>query len=435
MECKCSLNNNYQIIGLCDIEKFNRTISQFKDNSWSQIIIPENFVLPDNSPDVKFITKVYLDIQINSTKVIKTPSSDKANVEGGKLTGKSLLVSGEINQIIIYISDTICNSNHSVKFKVSFNTCIAIDASSNLDNSQYCIYPHIEDVSIQVLDKRHLSENINLFLFAHKMTLSTDIINTFTFNNAPIASKEELVRVTVDIDAKMLTATSSGTVYNHVNNIEFELKDSTGSMTKASGIVDGGQNGDQFAIDLNSTQFEIGDLIFIEYQISRNTFLSNYPSQDDIYDMNFISNNVFKITEFGVVPYVLPNVILLNSVEGEQIFTISFDIFNQTILSHSGSITLTNPAYRGQEYFKIVLKNLSLVEKFSASIDGNRPGSDISRDIDDESFVYGDIIELTYKDDQRLQILDNPYQNSTKTTLFGTSKSFTITADGLVAIN
>ena len=34
MKCKCSLNNNnYEVISLCDIEKFNQKIHEFKDKS------------------------------------------------------------------------------------------------------------------------------------------------------------------------------------------------------------------------------------------------------------------------------------------------------------------------------------------------------------------------------------------------------------------
>ena len=64
MKCKCSLNNNYEVIGLCDIEKYNQKISEFKDKSGTQISIPEKLILPNDKLSIKEVIKLYLNIRL-----------------------------------------------------------------------------------------------------------------------------------------------------------------------------------------------------------------------------------------------------------------------------------------------------------------------------------------------------------------------------------
>ena len=440
MKCECSLNNNYQIIGLCDIETFNKKIRAFNDKAWTQIILPEKLTLPSSVLNVKSITKLYIEIKITSTKIINTPISDTSNVEGMKLTGKILLIYGYLCQKIVYIADNFRQSIHSVKFNIPFNTYIVIDENTDIENDKYCVYPCVEDVSIRVLNKRQLSKNITLFLFAHRIQPPLNINNEIIFYDFPRRQKIEVVRVSFDNNNRTLRAISTGNQYNSPNEgytIWLELKDKTGAKSKAKGEVLRNQDGTNFVNALNNISFEEEDLIFINYQVGPNVVLTNFPTSGENYDMNFVGNRILRITKNGIVPTMLPNVISLTSINDEPVLNIGFDTFLKILLPNPPNppAASTNPRFTNIDYFHVIVKDSSLNEKYRASIEGNQNGFQITRDLSNKDFEYGDFIELTYRERQRVSVTNNPYPTSSKYNLRGAKTIFRITETGLELAN
>lgn len=68
MYCKCTQGNNYKVIGLCNPKNYNQTDKE----AWTQITIPEILPLPDCYPDIEEIERVYVNVIIDSTRVIET---------------------------------------------------------------------------------------------------------------------------------------------------------------------------------------------------------------------------------------------------------------------------------------------------------------------------------------------------------------------------
>lgn len=436
MKCKCSLDNNYEVIGLCYLDEFNDKISEFEDESWSQISISKIANIDSTKPSIKNIFKAYMDIKITSSEIIEGPKTDTPNIEGLNLTGKMLLVSGVIYQRIIYVSNDGSMKTHSIKFKDNFSSHIVLDENVEPKKDNYCVYPFIENISLDVLNPQSINKNIQMFLFAHKIDLNTEINipNEFVFYSSTNFPQREVTRITFDSDNKLLKATSTTNLYNE-EDLSFSLTNNIGSIIRAKGTLKRNKDGMDFASKLNNQPFKIGDLIRLDYTIYKNTSrLINYPNRGNTYDMRSLSDHTFKITKDGIVPYILPAIISLNSTNRTTIINIGFDILSKTLLAHMPTLEFTNPTYRGQEYFRMVVKNSNSEEKYHASIQGGMQGQEIARNLLNKPFEYGDIVELIYKEGDKVQITNTPYLSADRYTLTGTKKSFRITKTGLVQI-
>jgi len=117
MYCKCNHGYNYQIVGLCDDpSKFDTE----EKEAWTQITVPEILPLPDCYPNIEDLERIYIDVKIDSARVIETPSKVDGegelveNEEGTTLTGRKLLVDGIICQTIVYTADTCVQSLQSM---------------------------------------------------------------------------------------------------------------------------------------------------------------------------------------------------------------------------------------------------------------------------------------------------------------------------------
>ena len=433
MQCKCSLNNNYQVIGLCDIEEFNQKINEFMDKSWTQIIIPEKLILPENYPSLKSISKIYLDIKITSTKIINTPNSYTPNVAGLILTGKALLVSGTLCQSIIYTSDSYSQTMHSVKFNFDFNTHIVIDKDADIDNDKYCIYPCVEDISVRTLNKRTLSKNVTLFLFAHKIITpapppppTINITNKFIFKSH--FDNTDISRVEFDSSNKKLIVTSTGTPYDVSGSTTpafIFLVTANGQTFKASGIIKSNEDADKFKSDLNDKNFEIDDLIVLRFLNKSKLYLTDYPQQGEIYQMiakNGTTNGEgqsFKITQNGIFPNTLTNSVILNSDNNNPSITVQFDILFEKILCKAqGYVAGTN-------FTMTLYHSDGTSRKRTYTINQFNTGSSFANTFNNFPFQWNDIIELNYADSTKVVVTNLP-------PLTGTSKRFKITKTGLV---
>ena len=170
MKCECSLNYNYEVIGLCDISKFGFYGQIGNNESWTQITIPEILTIPRSKPNIESIDKIYIKVNIEQSRIISTPKTAQniTSVEGLKLTGRKLLVDGYICQTIVYTAATCTQTVHSASFKVPFSTFIVIDAAADIDNDKYCVKACIEDVFSRPLNPRTIFKNVTLFLHATK---------------------------------------------------------------------------------------------------------------------------------------------------------------------------------------------------------------------------------------------------------------------------
>lgn len=159
MYCQCKGGNNFQVMGLCNPSKFNNSGTQ-----WAQITVPEVLPLPDCYPDIEAIERIYVNLQIVSTKVVSTPVLGP-NLEGVQLTGRKLLVHGILCQTVVYTANTCDQSLHSVNFKFPFCTAIILDEDIDLDD-QFCVENCIEDIYAGKLNDRTLFKSVTVFLSA-----------------------------------------------------------------------------------------------------------------------------------------------------------------------------------------------------------------------------------------------------------------------------
>lgn len=131
--------------------------------NFNQINLDYNFQVSNDKPNIGSINKVWIDTQIDHTQVIETPIG--ISIEGQRATGYKLLVSGDINIRIEYISDDIFSSVHTVQGK--FPICNYITLPQNYSFSSI-VFPYIciEDIYCEILNERTVYNNITIILVA-----------------------------------------------------------------------------------------------------------------------------------------------------------------------------------------------------------------------------------------------------------------------------
>lgn len=173
-------NTLTNIAGICDVCK----IELHDGDSWTEITIPESLVLPKEKPDIEQLISAKIVTRITRKKVIVTPSTERApNFEGKLLTGRKLIVEGELCQSITYTAN-LCNQPvHSAHFIVPFSTFIVIPKQVRLIDRISCcertvdslfldfhVTACVENVFIHAINKRQISKNVLLFLQAVPVT-------------------------------------------------------------------------------------------------------------------------------------------------------------------------------------------------------------------------------------------------------------------------
>ncbi|MBP2637382.1 MAG: hypothetical protein H6Q72_3289 [Firmicutes bacterium] len=169
------------IAGICDVS----TIELHDNDSWTEISIPENLILPREKPDIEQIISANVGAKIVRTKVIVTPSTEKApNFENKILTGRKLIIEGVLCQSITYTADFPNQPVHSAHFVVPFSAFIVIPKYVRIVNECTCsdkkidslyinyqVNPCVEDVFVQEVGKRRVFKNVLLFLQAVPTTM------------------------------------------------------------------------------------------------------------------------------------------------------------------------------------------------------------------------------------------------------------------------
>ena len=164
------------VAGLCDLK--GKNFQKGVDNYWTQISIQEHLTIPDRKPEIKQITAINVAVRIIREKVIVTPCTDSCpNFEGKLLTGRKLVIEGELCQTISYSIDCGEEPVHSVHFAVPFSAYIVIPKKVNVSykgqekeidslNINYQINACLEDVFVKQNSPRQVFDNVLLLLQA-----------------------------------------------------------------------------------------------------------------------------------------------------------------------------------------------------------------------------------------------------------------------------
>lgn len=145
-----------EISGLADCLPVNPTV-------FKEFTVQEALVLPEAKPGVEQILKVIARAGIINTRVIRTPVG--RSLEGQILSGFKLIVEGEIIQKIEYVADKCNQSVHAVQFNIPFSTFIVLPANYTI-GTPVAVTAYIEDLYVELIDKRTIFKNVILLLDA-----------------------------------------------------------------------------------------------------------------------------------------------------------------------------------------------------------------------------------------------------------------------------
>ncbi|MCY6483168.1 DUF3794 domain-containing protein [Clostridium aestuarii] len=167
----CIENDMIHVSGLCDPNGFDLASP---NNSWTEISVPETLTIPEQKPDIEQINSVNASVEIFRKKVIVTPNSDGENEEGKILTGRKLIIEGNLCQAIEYTALEEKQSVHTAHFKIPFSAFIVLkdlyDFSTVTDidplDLDFDVKACVEDVFIQGFNTRQIFKNVTLFLQA-----------------------------------------------------------------------------------------------------------------------------------------------------------------------------------------------------------------------------------------------------------------------------
>lgn len=139
---------------------------------WMQLHTSQIVYMPANKPPIKDANSINLHINILQTKVIKTPISNE-NLEGKILTGRKLIIEGQICVKVVYTASNDSKSIHSYDFYIPFSSYIVVPKSIILNEKKvdsvyidYNVDTCIEDFSIQKIEDNCLLVNITLLILA-----------------------------------------------------------------------------------------------------------------------------------------------------------------------------------------------------------------------------------------------------------------------------
>lgn len=145
-----------QVSGLADVLPVNPV-------NFKQMSVMETLTIPEAKPDVEQIVTVSAQVIIKSTNVITTPVGTSA--EGQILTGTKLIVEGAICQEVEYVADEPTQSVHAAHFTMPFSAFIVMPAGF-VAGTPVEVTGYIEDIFVQLLNKRKIFKNITILLDA-----------------------------------------------------------------------------------------------------------------------------------------------------------------------------------------------------------------------------------------------------------------------------
>lgn len=171
--CQCFGQSAVEIIGLCDPTQVTIFVDRQDDDecakagTWTQISVLEVFKLPVTKPDIATLDKVFVEVQIISTRIVNTPIGPcptKENLEGTRLTGKKMVIEGLLKQKIVYTAARPDQPVFAAHFDAQFSAFIVLPP--NADLKDFCVEACIEDVFAIPFNPREVFKNVTLFLQA-----------------------------------------------------------------------------------------------------------------------------------------------------------------------------------------------------------------------------------------------------------------------------
>lgn len=149
-----SVNNSIKISGVTDV--MDVSLVNFKE-----FCIDTNLVLPDLNADIDQIVSITLNVNIDNSYIRKC--TQVTSIEGQIMTGKLLIVSGDLKQNVEYIDDHLTHSIHGIQFNIPFSTYVVLP--TNIDeNKNVVVKGYIEDVYVKKTDFITFYENIIMLL-------------------------------------------------------------------------------------------------------------------------------------------------------------------------------------------------------------------------------------------------------------------------------
>lgn len=165
------------VTGLCNASDVTEILNQYP--YWMQMYLPETLSIPAQKPDAESLNAVNVSVNILRSEVIRTPSSlPLENLEGKILTGRKLIVEGQLCQLVEYTASDVEQSVHSAHFYVPFSAYIVVpetitftladDTTITLDSLDvdFQVNACIEDLSVQLLDERTILKRVTLLVYA-----------------------------------------------------------------------------------------------------------------------------------------------------------------------------------------------------------------------------------------------------------------------------
>lgn len=182
MNCECLVQDIIDVAGLCDLSTIDLQTFPF----WTEISVPETLIIPERKPDIEQINSVNVAVKIIRQKVIPTPISPmitiptkcpttrvEMNIEGRVLTGRKLIVEGELCQTVNYTALVPEQTVHSAHFVIPFSAYIVIPKMIPEDkcgtdtlNLNFQVLACVEDVFIKEFSRRSIFKNVTLLLQA-----------------------------------------------------------------------------------------------------------------------------------------------------------------------------------------------------------------------------------------------------------------------------
>lgn len=175
--CYQSSNNLdlVDITGICDPKDVTTVLNN--NPYWMQMYVPETVVIPPLKPDMESINGVNVSVDIFRSEVVKTPIS-ASNLEGKSLTGRKIIIEGQLIQQVEYTANDLQQSVHSAHFYVPFSSYIVVphfiavtqsDGSTiQVDsiNLQFQVSSCVEAISLEMQDERTILKRVTLLLYA-----------------------------------------------------------------------------------------------------------------------------------------------------------------------------------------------------------------------------------------------------------------------------
>lgn len=172
--------NTISTHGVISADKLASLLTSNLDNKWVQFYVPEVIDIPIQKPDIEDIVSVTSSIDIISQRVVKTPvvtgyttstgttitGSTITNAEGTKLTGRKLIITGVLNQKVIYTALVPEQSLHSASYSIPFSVYIIVDANTPL-SQRFRVCSYIEDIWAIRLSERSIFKNTTIFINAN----------------------------------------------------------------------------------------------------------------------------------------------------------------------------------------------------------------------------------------------------------------------------